>query len=136
MKTIIALALRIIGTFSGVVGVATISFSIAMYLRPGLSENSLFLPMAVFAAFIGAYQIYFCYLTWRRLSPKVIRHFFGLIGFFVWVSLLKYVDITPRDTLEWEPFIILGSLILFYYCYRTLSNRVSRALFPETENKN
>jgi len=136
MKKTISLALRIVGTISGIVGVATIAFSIAMCLRPELSENYFFLAAAAFTALIGIYEIYFCCLTWRRLSPNVIRHFFGLIGFFVFASLLKHVDMTPRATLEWKPFIILGSLIIFYYGYRALSNRVSRALFSETENKN
>ena len=136
MKKTISLALRIVGTLSGIVGVATIAFSIAMCLRPELSENYFFLAAAAFTALIGTYEIYFCCLTWRRLSPNVIRHFFGLIGFFVFVPLFKYVDMTPRETLEWEPFIILGAIILFYYCYRALSKRLSRALFPETENEN
>lgn len=135
MKRPITIALRIVGIISGIAGVATIVFSIAICLRHGASENVFILPMAAFTALIGAYEIYFCYLTWRRLSLNVIRHFFGLLGFFIFASLLKYVDITPGATLEWKPFIILGALILSYYGYRSLSNRVSRILFPETENK-
>ena len=133
MKRPITVALRIVGTISGIVGVATIAFSIAICLRPGIRESFFVVPMAAFTALIGAYEIYFCYLTWRRLSPKAIRHFFGLIGFFIFASLLKYVDMTPRATLEWKPFIILGFVIIFYYGYRALSNRVSQALFPEKE---
>ena len=126
----ISTSLRVIGTLSGIMGLATIIFAVTMLARHNTTAVALFIP--IFTALIGIYELYFCYLTWRRLSPTVIQHFFGILGFFAISAVLKYIDLTPKASVEWKPFLFIALLLAIYYGYRALSSRMNRILFPES----
>lgn len=130
-QKIIKICLRIIGTFAGVYGLLTLVFTPFLFFHAKQSGITLMSMFLLFPILIGTYAIYFCYLTWRKLSPSAIRHFFGVIGFFIIITVMKYMDMSPKKDLSWEPFAYIGLLIAIYYGYRWLSNRVTKSLFPE-----
>jgi hypothetical protein len=131
----IIICFRIIGTLSGIIGLFTLVFTPFMFFHAKEGGNALVFAMLLFPLLIGLYEIYFCYLMWRKLSPVAIKHFFGMIGFFIIVFAMKFIDMKPKETISWMPFAYIGLLIVIYYGYRALSNRVSKALFPETTHK-
>jgi hypothetical protein len=132
-STTIIICFRIIGALSGILGLCSLVFMPFVFSQAKERGDALVFLMLLFPLLVGLYQIYFCYLMWRKLSPIAIRHFFGMIGFFIMVFAMKFIDFKPKESMSWMPLSYIGLLIVIYYGYRALSNRVSKALFPETK---
>ena len=131
----IKILVRFLGTLSGLLGAASIALAAMMLAAPNEVGSEFTLLFVVPTALFGAYQLFICYLLWRKLSPLAIRHLFGIVGFYLMSSCLKYVVLTPKTTSAWRPFLLIGLVLLIYYCYRALSKRIFKSLFSEAQSE-
>jgi hypothetical protein len=127
----VKILVRVLGTLSGLFGAASIALAAMMCANPGETGSEFSLLFVVPMALFGVYQLFICYLMWRKLSPLAIGNLFGIVGFYL-VVVAQNVVLAPKTTSAWRPFLLIGLILLVFYSYRALRSRLFKALFSET----
>jgi len=130
-QTFLKVVLRVIGTLSGVAGVAALFFASYVLVRAELDVNGWRLALNLFSLLLGSYLVYVGYLVWFRLSPLAVRHVCGLLGMYVFSLAMKLVDVRSDPSSPWASVAFLGCLFGVYFGYKAVSRWLSRQLFPD-----
>lgn len=124
-QTIVFIAVRILGTLAGLLGVSSLWFT--QFMWPDEADEHIVLKrvLAVFVTLVAIYLLYVAYLVWWKYSPLAVRHLVAVLSLYLWTKIPATEDRTPASGL-----IILSSFAAMYVAYRLASYYLNRLLFP------
>lgn len=127
----IKLTLRIIATFSGLLGITSFIFFIPIFLR-GSNEIPLefMILFIIFFILFCIYSIYIGYLAWFCWSPTTVRHIIGLLALILFGQIDSLIP-QPTNSPSYLALWMLSTAVASYFLYRITVCYCCRELFPK-----
>ena len=127
-RTAIKVALRIIGTLGGILGIAILWIAALLFFG-SFRELGWMSSLVIVPVLLGAYFIYVTYLVWFRFSPRAVRHTCIGLGLYLFSECSRVLGLTKEQNHWWVSVAAIGCLITLFFLCRTISRWLSKVLF-------